>query len=136
MSEPDERSAGPSNPNLLRDRLANERTFLARIRTGIAITALGFVVARFEIVLYEVAQIEGREFDQSELTLALGLLLVIAGPSLVLAAAYRYFFTDRSLTAGGAGESRVPVVLTLVMAAGFAAAGVAIVVHLLSTWPG
>jgi putative membrane protein len=36
-------------PNELRDHLANERTFLAWIRTAITIVALGFVVAKFGI---------------------------------------------------------------------------------------
>jgi len=35
----------------LRDRLAAERTFLAWIRTGIALMAFGFVVARFGLFL-------------------------------------------------------------------------------------
>ena len=41
-------------PNELRDHLANERTFLAWIRTSITIVALGFVVAKFGILLREV----------------------------------------------------------------------------------
>jgi len=43
----------PPGPNTLRDHLANERTFLAWMRTVIAIIALGFVVAKFGIVLRE-----------------------------------------------------------------------------------
>lgn len=43
----------PANPNALRDHLANERTFLAWIRTAIAIIALGFVVAKFGLFLRE-----------------------------------------------------------------------------------
>jgi putative membrane protein len=39
---------GPSKQNL-RDYLAEERTFLAWIRTGIALMGFGFVVARFGI---------------------------------------------------------------------------------------
>jgi putative membrane protein len=41
-------------PNELRDHLANERTFLAWMRTAITIIALGFVVAKFAILLREV----------------------------------------------------------------------------------
>jgi putative membrane protein len=44
----------PPGPNELRDHLANERTFLAWIRTTITIVALGFVVAKFGILLREV----------------------------------------------------------------------------------
>lgn len=45
------RRPGPSE---LRDHLANERTFLAWVRTTIAIIALGFVVAKFGILVREV----------------------------------------------------------------------------------
>lgn len=51
-------SPGPARkpgPNELRDHLANERTFLAWIRTTITIVALGFVVAKFGILLREVS---------------------------------------------------------------------------------
>jgi putative membrane protein len=42
------------HPNELRDHLANERTFLAWMRTAITTVALGFVVAKFGILLREV----------------------------------------------------------------------------------
>jgi uncharacterized membrane protein YidH (DUF202 family) len=48
------RPAKAVGPNTLRDHLANERTFLAWIRTAIAIVALGFVVAKFGLVLREI----------------------------------------------------------------------------------
>jgi putative membrane protein len=39
-----------------RDHAANERTMLAWIRTGIALMAFGFAIARFGLFLREVAQ--------------------------------------------------------------------------------
>jgi putative membrane protein len=39
-----------------RDHAANERTLLAWIRTGIALMAFGFAIARFGLFLREVAQ--------------------------------------------------------------------------------
>lgn len=51
----DEMDVVHNNPNALRDFLANERTFLAWIRTAIAIVALGFVVAKFGLLLREEA---------------------------------------------------------------------------------
>lgn len=53
------------------------------MRTGIAVSALGFVLARFEIMLLPLAILEGQEFDESELALAIGTLLVLAGPVIV-----------------------------------------------------
>jgi putative membrane protein len=46
--------ARPPNPNELRDHLANERTLLAWARTAITIMALGFVIAKFGILVREV----------------------------------------------------------------------------------
>lgn len=43
-----------SGSRKLPDHLANERTFLAWIRTAITIIALGFVVAKFGILLREI----------------------------------------------------------------------------------
>ena len=42
----------------LREVLAEERTFLAWIRTGIALMGFGFVVARFGIFLQQVQIVE------------------------------------------------------------------------------
>jgi putative membrane protein len=35
------------------DHMANERTYLAWVRTGIAVIALGFVVAKFQLLISE-----------------------------------------------------------------------------------
>jgi putative membrane protein len=41
------------NPNRARDHLANERTFLAWVRTGVATIVFGFAIGRFSIALRE-----------------------------------------------------------------------------------
>src|SRR5258708_23216796 len=46
--------AGAKPGTDLRDYLAEERTFLAWIRTALALTGLGFVVARFGLFLEEI----------------------------------------------------------------------------------
>ncbi len=48
-----------SQPNKTADHLANERTFLAWIRTSISIIVFGFVVARFGITLREFLRMQG-----------------------------------------------------------------------------
>ena len=40
-----------NNPNRARDHLANERTFLAWVRTGAAIIVFGFAIGRFSIAI-------------------------------------------------------------------------------------
>jgi putative membrane protein len=44
----------PEDRGDIRDHLANERTLLAWIRTSIALIALGFVVAKFGLLLREI----------------------------------------------------------------------------------
>jgi putative membrane protein len=43
----DDGRPGPANPNLARDHLANERTYLAWLRTAAAVMAFGLAVAGF-----------------------------------------------------------------------------------------
>ena len=42
---------------LFRDHAANERTLLAWIRTGVALMAFGFAIARFGLFLREIAPV-------------------------------------------------------------------------------
>jgi putative membrane protein len=46
----------PPGDSRFRDHAANERTLLAWIRTGIALMAFGFAIARFGLFLREIAQ--------------------------------------------------------------------------------
>jgi hypothetical protein len=47
------------NSNRARDHLANERTFLAWVRTSVAVVVFGFAIGRFAIALRQLAQIPG-----------------------------------------------------------------------------
>jgi putative membrane protein len=51
MDAPDGQKQEPPAPSRTRDHLANERTLLAWVRTGVAIIGLGFIVARFGLLL-------------------------------------------------------------------------------------
>ena len=52
-------SIAPSRIGKASDHLANERTFLAWIRTSISIIVFGFVVAKFGITLREYLRVQG-----------------------------------------------------------------------------
>ncbi|HZU11297.1 MAG TPA: DUF202 domain-containing protein [Chloroflexota bacterium] len=65
-------------PNALRDHLANERTLLAWIRTGIALIALGFVVSKFSILIREVSGVHVHT-TAVHVGTAIGILLVVGG---------------------------------------------------------
>ena len=74
------------------DHLANERTFLAWVRTGIATISLGFVIARFSFWLGEIALATGKNINQSStgLSLPIGLGMVALGGVMTLFAAFRF----------------------------------------------
>jgi putative membrane protein len=61
----------------LREHLAAERTFLAYIRTGLALMGFGFVVARFSLFLQTTLQSGGKETPG--LSLWFGTALVMLG---------------------------------------------------------
>lgn len=44
----------------VRDHLANERTFLAWLRTGVAMVVFGFAIGRFAIAIRQFMQTQGR----------------------------------------------------------------------------
>lgn len=71
--------------------LANERTFLAWIRTSIATICLGFVIARFRFWLREIAiSTGGLHVPRTGLSLPIGLRMVAFGAIMTLLAAFRY----------------------------------------------
>src|SRR6476660_4831224 len=80
-----------SQPDDPRVRFAAERTFLAWIRTGLALMGFGFVVARFGLFLREVAAVgHGGPSHSSGFSLAIGTALVLLGVAANLLAAKRH----------------------------------------------
>jgi len=96
----------------LRDYLAEERTFLAWIRTGVSLMGFGFVVARFGILgsmSYLPQQLPAAQ--PHELSVWLGAVLIAIGAIVNLFSARRFMrlvgelnrnrFADRSLSKQG-----------------------------------
>jgi putative membrane protein len=111
------------------DYLANERTMLAWSRTGVAVMALGFVVARFGLVLRELRPGEVRPLPQS-ISTAFGVALVLAGTVLLLLASIRYVQIGRDI---GTRSFRWSPRLGLCLAIVLLLAGVLLAVYLLLT---
>ncbi|MCF3948072.1 DUF202 domain-containing protein [Acidiphilium sp. AL] len=86
------------------DHAANERTFLAWVRTAIAVMAFGFLVERFDIFLKIAGKSLGKKVAMSgQVTGSLvGLALIIAGALMVAAAMLRF---TRNRTAISAEET-------------------------------
>ncbi len=72
------------NPNRVRDHLANERTFLAWIRTAVALMGFGVVIVRLRYLLPPGMQERSHGWE-------LGLLFALVGLSTVLLATFEYF---------------------------------------------
>jgi putative membrane protein len=109
------------------DHAANERTFLAWVRTGIAIIALGFVVEKFNLFVrtpaeansttgdghLRAAQLSG-SFSQDE-----GLVLILIGIVTIMISLVRVIRTGRLLNDSqihDEGSVRSEIVLTVVVA--------------------
>lgn len=82
--------------DVVRDHLANKRTMLAWARTGIAVMALGFVVARFGLLLRELRLALPRHLPEGVSTV-FGTTLVVIGGILVLLAGVDYLRTGQAI---------------------------------------
>ncbi|MFA6246153.1 MAG: DUF202 domain-containing protein [Mucilaginibacter sp.] len=99
------------------DHLANERTFLAWIRTSIAIMGFGFVVVKFALFIKEVslvltnkqAILPGKGYSTQ-----IGILLVAIGAFMAFYAYWRYRITEKQLLNKTYKPSYLPsLILTL-----------------------
>ena len=79
-----------TNPNRARDHLANERTFLAWLRTGVATMVFGFAIGRFSIALREFMKVQGYASSTPGFTTWLGIISAVGGVLLILAGLKRY----------------------------------------------
>jgi putative membrane protein len=89
-----------SNPNRARDHLANERTFLAWMRTGVAIVVFGFAIGRFAIAIRQLTALQGHAVRTAGLSVWLGSGTIVAGVVLVIAGLMRYRKTRTQLDSG------------------------------------
>jgi putative membrane protein len=75
----------------LRDALATERTFLAWIRTGLALMGFGFVVARFGLFLNQLALIQHvHSVSSYGLSLWFGTASIVMGVLVFVLSAWRH----------------------------------------------
>jgi len=122
----DRKPAGPS------DYLAAERTFLAWIRTGLALMGLGFVVARFGLFLQTLRLGPSAVALQPYgISFWLGTVLIILGVAVTAASVRSYLRLVRDLRQGGSGFEN-PSRLALGLAIALALAGLAMAVYLIS----
>jgi putative membrane protein len=117
------------------DHAANERTFLAWVRTGIAVIAFGFVIEKFNLFVLAMASASSadaaRRLQLERLSGPLGrydgLALILVGLALVVVASARFVRTGRLLddrdthSAGGVRTELILSATLAVIVAGFSA---------------
>ena len=94
--EPDSAQQAP-RPVSTRDHLANERTYLSWVRSGLGMAAFGVAVAR----LFSDG---GRRADLA------GAMLMLLGIAMLLYGTNRYYLVRRALNLGLVAERRIGVV--------------------------
>ncbi|MFI5115661.1 MAG: YidH family protein [Terriglobales bacterium] len=107
------------NPSRARDHLANERTFLAWLRTGVATIVFGFAVGRFSIALQEFLQVQGKAGATPGLTAWLGMISIVAGVLAILAGHMRYHQTRKQIDRGTFEPPRFSIDISALLLAAF-----------------
>jgi putative membrane protein len=86
--------------NRARDHLANERTFLAWVRTSVAIVVFGFAIGRFAIAMRQLTEFQGHGSKSTGLSVWMGMSSILAGVVMVVAGLARYRRTRAQLDEG------------------------------------
>ncbi len=98
----DSPEATRGNPNLARDHLANERTFLAWVRTSVAIVVFGFAIGRFAIAIRQWMAIQGagHVIPSTGFSVWFGAAAILGGVLVGLAGLVRYRQTSKQIDSG------------------------------------
>lgn len=97
------------------DHLANERTFLAWIRTSIGIMAFGFVVVKFSLFIKQISLILGKEniVQSRGYSAVVGIMLVAVGTVTAVLSYIRFKQTEKQLKAGFYHHSSLLITLLI-----------------------
>jgi putative membrane protein len=102
--------------------LANERTFLAWIRTSISIVSLGFVIAKFRVWLQEMGNNSSGAQQPHGESWIIGIGMMVLGALLAVLAAWRYHVVNLQIERGKVSADRDLIILVTVLVVLFASA--------------
>ena len=107
---------GPKKSLHVTDHLANERTFLAWIRTAIAVMTLGVAINRFALFLMEIHQVvpEVRDLANRHVE-KLGIGLVVLGIVMLVGATWHYLHVGKTIDDESYRPSRAIMVGTAIV---------------------
>jgi putative membrane protein len=123
---PDDPTSPLPHANHAAEFLANERTFLAWVRTSIAVITLGFAVTRFDTVLHDVAHVGERRVGWSA---GMGIAMIVFGGLLPVLAAWRYHVVNRQIERGWVKADRPLIALVTLLVVALAIAFVVYFQH-------
>ncbi|RUL66792.1 DUF202 domain-containing protein [Dyella dinghuensis] len=112
------------------DHAANERTYLAWVRTAIAVMAFGFLLERFDIFLYYVTRSASQTHPVLHVRASewLGLILLLFGALIILFATLR-FYRNRTLITSEESTSYGGTFFERLMASSLIAVAVFLIVY-------
>lgn len=121
----------PASKGATNDHLANERTFLAWVRTALGLMAFGFVVVKFALFLQQFSFIlQGHAVPRQGHSFLIGIFLVGFGVLIGVLAFLKYLHTKKQLEGGRFRSSAwLPAVLT----AAVLLIGIFLVIYLLGS---
>ena len=96
------------------DHLANERTFLAWIRTSIGIMAFGFVVVKFSLFVKQISILVGKpeEVPHRGYSVIIGIILVAAGALTCVLSYFKFKQTEKVLNQGNYKNNSFLIIIT------------------------
>jgi putative membrane protein len=100
------------------DALANERTFLAYLRTALAFIGFGFVIARFSVFLREAAIVAHLNVPTSGLSSSFGAWMAGAGVSCAGFGGYRYVVNAIAIRKGTSAPLSSAAAITIAVIVG------------------
>lgn len=123
----EEKNQAIANPS---DHLANERTFLAWIRTSIAIMGFGFVVVKFSLFVRQIALVlksNQNILPEKGYSAPIGILLVAVGAFMAMYSYLSYRNTEKQLLNQAYKPSVLPA---LILTIGIVTVGTLLVIYL------